>query len=77
MALAPAGEKLTTDELLNIGRLQMMENYGRERHLQCWADEVFGRGWNPEVDSCQMTGPFECGLGLCPNHCKEVHVCAS
>jgi hypothetical protein len=66
--------KPETDDLPGIAALVLTDNYRRARDAQCWADDISGRiGAGEDNDTCQEPGPFECGLGLCPRHCEEIH----
>jgi hypothetical protein len=76
---APAnGGFLSKEEHRQVVNLDIMARHDANRSNQCWADDIFGQGGaNEAFDVCQEDGPFECGIGLCPRHCKAVHVCKS
>lgn len=68
-------EALSVQDSASIADLEWEDRYERSRARQCWADTT-GYLWSGSVgDVCVTQGPFPCPLGLCPVHCKEVHVC--
>lgn len=59
-------------DVQSMNLLELFDGYDRARAKQCWADDIVGIG-DAEGDSCQQLATPDCGLGLCPTHCKEVH----
>lgn len=68
-------EALSVQDSASLADLEWQERYDRGRHGECWADS-HDYTWSRGVgEVCVTRGPFDCPLGLCPVHCKEVHVC--
>jgi hypothetical protein len=69
MALAVSARRVAESEAERW--LDKAEEWSRLQQNQCWANAALRRNL---VDyACQEEGPFECKLGLCPQHCEEVH----
>ena len=70
---APAADKLTLDERVNAESLFNADTWARRNHVTCWADHP-NRKLYPQSELCCGQEVGACGIGLCDQHCKEVHV---
>jgi hypothetical protein len=71
---APLGAKLLTlQEELDVTSLHNADKWARENAKRCWADHPHRPHPVAEM-SCSNMAWRGCSLGLCEEHCKEVHI---
>jgi len=70
---APAADKLTPEEATNAASLYNADMWARDNARGCWADHP-NRRLYPLAELACGQDVEACNIGLCPEHCKEVHV---